>query len=137
MKLTAKLLGIGLSLLSVQTLLATADDAIPRIKAEAARQHVGSKVEVVMQVQAAKNAEKRKTVFLDSEANFQDDKNLGIAISEQGQTELKQQRGIADAAEFYRNKQIRVVGIVELEEDRVYIKVHAAEQLDLHSDPTP
>lgn len=134
MSVTSTIPGIWLGLLGWLCLFAAADDAPPRIKPESARQHVGSKVEVVMQVQAAKNSEKRKTVFLDSEANFQDEKNLGIAISEQGQAELKQQRGIADASEFYRNKRIRVVGVVELEDERVYIKVQAAEQLEVFTD---
>lgn len=111
-----------------------AADQPPRIQPQEARQHVGQKVEVVFEVKASKNSIKRKTVFLDSETDFRDVRNLGIAISEQGQTELKTQRHIEDAATFYRGKQIRVVGVVVLEDERPYIKVDYAEQLDLFTD---
>jgi hypothetical protein len=102
-----------------------------RIKPEEARQHVGQKVEVVFEVKASKHSLKRKTVYLDSEVTFRDEKNLGIAISEQGVADLKQKRNVDAPADFYRGKWIRVVGQVVIEENRPYIKVDAAEQLDL------
>ncbi len=52
-------------------------DAPPEITAEKAREYVGKKVTVVMEVKKAKYSEKRDTVFLDSEADFKDSKNLG------------------------------------------------------------
>lgn len=111
--------------------ITVAEDQPPRIKAEEARQNVGKKVEVVFEVKATKNSVKRKTVYLDSEENFQDKKNLGIAISERGLSDLKQKRGVVAPEEYYRGKSIRVLGTVASEEDRVYIKVDEAEQLDL------
>lgn len=102
-----------------------------RIQPAEARQHIGRRVEVVFEVRHTKNSEKRKTVFLDSEADFNDDKNLGIAINEQGLAELKEKRGVADPADFYEGKKIRVVGTVVMQEGRVYINVSLAEQLDL------
>ena len=105
-----------------------------RINAEEARQHTGKKVEVIFEVKATKNSAKRKTVFLDSEADFNDRKNLGIAISEEGVADLKKVRAVNALEEHYRRKKIRVVGEVVIEDDRAYIKVNQAEQLDLAKD---
>ncbi len=125
---------------AVGTLLAAlaaawlADEKPVRIKPEEARRHIDKKVEVVFEVKASKHSEKRKTTYLDSETTFSDEKNLGIAVSEKGIAELKQKRGVDAPADYYRGKKIRVVGTVVLEEDRPYIKVDDAEQLDLAKD---
>lgn len=110
------------------------DDQPLRINAEDARQHTGKKVEVIFEVKATKNSAKRKTVFLDSEADFNDRRNPGIAISEEGVADLKKVRDVTAPDEHYRGKKIRVVGEVVIEDDRAYIKVDHAEQLDLAKD---
>lgn len=107
------------------------EDKPPRIKAEEARKHAGKKVEVVFEVKASKHSINRKTTYLDSEVSFRDEKNMGIAISEQGISDLKQKRGVDTPSDYYRSKKIRVVGVVTVEEDRPYIKVDDAEQIDL------
>ncbi len=112
-----------------------ADEKPPRVPADMARQHVGKKVEVVFLVQAAKHSVKRKTVYLDSTKNFQDEQNLGVAISEPGIAELAQ-KGISAPADHFRDKTIRVTGVVSLEDNRVYIKVDKADQIDLHDPAT-
>jgi len=124
---------LAFSTLFIATLVVSpaAEDKPIRIKPEEARQHIGKKVEVVFEVKASKNSVKRKTVYLDSEMNFQDEKNLGVAISETGVTDLKQKRGVDAPDEYYRGKSIRVVGVVVKDEDRPYIKVDEADQLDL------
>ena len=130
---------VRFALLSLAFCLLTAtsfgsDDQPLRINAEDARQHAGKKVEVIFEVKATKNSAKRKTVFLDSEADFNDRKNLGIAISEEGVADLKKVRDVTAPEEHYRGKKIRVVGEVVIEDDRAYIKVNHAEQLDLAKD---
>ncbi len=136
MKISATLLAGCLLLLAASVL--PAEDKPPCIKPEESRQYVGMQGEVVFEVKASKNSMNRKTVFLDSTTNFNDEANLGIAISEQGVADLNQKRAVSAPAEYYRGKTIRVVGTVVLEDDRVYIKVDAAEQLDLAKDePTP
>lgn len=130
MKAQLQILGCCLLLCLVPWAL-SADDKPPRIKAEEARQHVNKKVEVVFEVKGSKHSAKRKTVYLDSEADFHDKKNLGIAISEKGMSSLKQKRNVDAPADYYRGKQIQVVGVVVIEEERAYIKVDDAEQLDL------
>jgi hypothetical protein len=107
----------------------------PRVPADMARQHAGKRVEVVFLVQAAKHSVHRKTVYLDSTKNFQDEQNLGVAISEQGIAEFAQ-KGISAPADHFRDKTIRVTGVVTIEENRVYIKVDKADQLDLHDPAT-
>lgn len=113
-----------------------ADAKPPRIKPEEARAHAGKKVEVVFEVRGSKNSVKRKTVYLDSESDFRSETNLGIAISERGVSELKEKRGVDAPAEFYRGKTIQVVGEVVIEEQRPYIKVDDAEQLNLSDEKT-
>lgn len=129
-KAQVQILGCCL-LLWLAPLAVRADEKPPRIKPGEARQHVDKKVEVVFDVKGSKDSVKRKTVYLDSEADFQDEKNLGIAISERGVSSLKQKRNVDAPAEYYRGKKIRVVGVVVIEEGRAYIKVDDAEQLDL------
>jgi hypothetical protein len=72
---------VRFALLSLAFCLLTAtsfgiDDQPLRINAEDARQHAGKKVEVIFEVKATKNSAKRKTVFLDSEADFNDKKKI-------------------------------------------------------------
>lgn len=130
MKAPVQILGCCLLLWLAPSLFG-ADEKPPRIKPEEAREHVDKKVEVVFEVKGSKNATKRKTVYLDSEADFRDKKNLGIAISEKGVASLKDKRKVEAPAEYYLEKKIRVVGVVVIEEERPYIKVDDAENLDL------
>ena len=132
--MVARFVVFGVAFCMLTCVASGTDDKPLRIKAEDARQHAGKKVEVVFEVKAAKNSTKRKTVFLDSEADFNDKKNLGIAVSEQGVEDLKKVRGVNVPEEHYRGKKIRVVGEVVIEDDRIYIKVYSAEQLDLARD---
>ena len=57
-------------------------------------------------------------------------KNLGIAISEKGLQDLKTQREIDAPADHFRSRTIQVVGVVVVREDRVYIDVHKASQIN-------
>lgn len=118
-------------LLFVCNSVAFSQDAPPRIPPQDARMHVDKKVEVTFKVKHSKYSEKRKTAFLDSEENFQDEQNLGIAITESGIQELKQKRSVDSPADFYHGKMIQVTGTVILKDEKLYIEVTHAEQLDL------
>lgn len=135
------ILGLSLLLLASREGVLSADDAIPiQINSDEARDHVGENVEVVFEVLASKHSAHRMTVFLDSTSDFRDERNLGIAITQEGIESLKNERGVAAPAEHYLNQRIRVVGVVVLRDDRVYIDVTDAEQLDLapaDSDESP
>jgi hypothetical protein len=120
---------LGLTLMLTSLPAAFGDEKPISIEPAEARAHKGKRVAVQFKVQATKNSVHRKTVFLDSEKDFRDEKNLGIAITEKGIEDLRQRRGITAPAEHFLEKTIRVVGVVVLREDRPYIDVKEAEQI--------
>ena len=84
---------------------------------------------VEMVVKKAKDRlNKRGIIYLDSEDNFKDAKNLGVAISAEAAAKFKT-RGIADPAARFLGRTIRVKGCVMRFEDRPYLPVHDPEQI--------
>jgi hypothetical protein len=84
---------------------------------------------VQMQVKQSKDRlEKRGIIFLDSEDDFENEKNLGVAISAAAVAQFKQQ-GIADPAAHFLGKTIRVRGCVMRPENRLYLPVHDPDQI--------
>lgn len=96
-----------------------------------AKNHVGKKVTVKMEVKAAKKSTKMKKVFLDSLENFQDPDNLGVTLTEEVETDLARQHSTADVAEFFRKKSIRVTGTIVRRDDRTYLDVEKSDQIKL------
>ncbi len=87
-------------------------------------------VQVELTVQTAKNRlDRRGIVFLDSEEDFGNEKNLGIAISVDAAAQMKE-KGIDDPAEYYKDKRIRVTGPIMRFEDRPYLPVMDAKQIE-------
>jgi hypothetical protein len=94
----------------------------PLTPAEAIKM-VNKKVTVEMVVRSSKNAlAKRHEIYLDSEENFRDEKNLAVVITEKGAGKFKE-AGIEDPAAHFRNKTIRVTGTVILKEKRPRIEI--------------
>jgi DNA/RNA endonuclease YhcR with UshA esterase domain len=90
---------------------------------------VGEKVTVEMKVRAAKNRlEKRGEVYLDSEEDFKDPKNLGVVITRAGAAKFKES-GVGDPAEHFLGKTIRATGKVTLVEKRPRIEVDDPKQI--------
>jgi hypothetical protein len=84
---------------------------------------------VEMVVKKAKDRlEKRGIIYLDSEDDFKDAKNLGVAISAEAAAKFKK-LGIADPAARFLGKRIRVKGCVLRFEDRPYLPVHEPGQI--------
>jgi hypothetical protein len=107
---------------------ACAEDAKPLTPAEAIKK-VNQKVTVQMKVQAAKNRlEKRGEIYLDSEKDFHDRKNLGVVITRAGAAKFKK-AGIADPAEHFKDRTIRVTGTVIIKEERPRIEVDDPKQI--------
>lgn len=100
------------------------------IRPEQARDHAGQLCEVTMPVRSSKNARRHRLIYLDSEEDFRDEKNLGILIDEAA-TETFQENGIEDPSRHYRGKTIRVTGKVFLRDDRPYITVDEPAQISL------
>ncbi len=114
------------ALLSV--FLVAADDK-PLTPDEAIKK-VDEKVVVQMLVKASKNRlEKFKEIYLDSELDFKDEKNLAIVITETGAAKFKD-AGIDEPAGHFKDKTIRVTGTVTLKERRPRIEVNDPKQIE-------
>jgi hypothetical protein len=101
------------------------------IKPPDARKHVGKKVIVEFDVKKTKHSPKRKKYYIDSEEDFQDERNIGIQIDEPMALKLREEKKVEDVAKFYEGKKIRVAGVIVLEDDRPYIKLAAPDDIDV------
>jgi DNA/RNA endonuclease YhcR with UshA esterase domain len=107
---------------------ALAGDEKPLTPVEATKK-VNEKVAVQMEVKAAKNRlEKRGEIYLDSEEDFRDEKNLGVVVTRAGAAKFKK-AGIDDPAEHFMGKIIRVSGTVLIKEERPRIEIDAPDQI--------
>jgi len=109
--------------LAVAPLLAGAQKETPKdITPAEARKHVGENVCVTMFVKKTKDSPKTKRIYLDSELDYRDAKNLGILIEESAKSKFKD-AGIVEPHVHYKDKTIRVTGKPFIEDDCVFIKV--------------
>jgi DNA/RNA endonuclease YhcR with UshA esterase domain len=109
-----------LCLLAPAAWAADKKDEKPLTPAEAVKK-VGDKVTVELKVQSSA-ASKSGVVFLNSEKDFKDKKNLTIFLSKDAVAKFKHAK-IENPAEYYKGKTIRVSGKVELYNKRPEIKV--------------
>lgn len=91
---------------------------------------INETVTVEMLVQRTKRCSGSKQVFLDSEANHHDPKNLGVIITETGLAKFNE-AGIDDPAAHFSGKTIRVRGVVIRKENRPYIEVNELSQIEM------
>jgi hypothetical protein len=107
---------------------ADGQDTKPLTPVEAIKK-INEKVVVEMQVKATKNRlEKRGEIYLDSEEDFRDEKNLGIAVTKTGAAKFKE-AGVDDPAVYFKDKTIRVTGTVIIKENRPRIEVDEPKQV--------
>jgi hypothetical protein len=90
---------------------------------------INEQVTVAMLVQRTKCCKGSRQVFLDSEVNHRDPKNLGVVITESGRAKLTA-AGIDDPGTYYMGKTIRVSGVVIRKEDRPYIQINEPDQIE-------
>lgn len=96
-----------------------------------AANRVNESVTVEMLVQRTKCCSGYGQVFLDSEANHRDPKNLGVVVTESGRAKFSA-AGIDDPAAHFNGKTIRVHGMVVIrKENRPYIEVHDPRQIEM------
>jgi hypothetical protein len=108
-----------------------AEEPMPVTAAEAVKLIGRSNLVVEMVVKKSKERlEKRGIIFLDSEEDFKDPKNLGIAISADAAVKFKQ-KGIDHPGEHFKDKAIRVRGCVMKFEENPYLVVHDPAQITL------
>ena len=92
---------------------------------------VNEKVTVEMTVKASKNRlEKRGEIYLDSEDDFHDPKNLGIVISKTGAAAFAK-AFVEEPAGHFKGKTIRVTGTVIIKEKRPRIEVEDPKQIEI------
>jgi hypothetical protein len=91
---------------------------------------VNESVTVEMLVQRTKCCTGSRRVFLDSEADHRDPKNLGVVVTEVGRAKLTE-AGIDDPAAHFDTKTIRVRGVVIHKENRPYIEVNGPSQIEI------
>jgi len=85
---------------------------------------------VVMVVRRTEGWTGCRQVFLDSEANHRDPKNLGVVITESGRAKFSE-AGIDDPTAHFNGKTIRVRGEVIRKENRPYIEVNEPSQIEM------
>jgi len=102
---------------------------------DVARQKLGERVWVELLVVSAKDRlEKRGEIYLDSQLDFRDEKNLAVVITRRGADSLRGQ-GIFSPAEHFQKKLIRVKGTVKEVDQVRRIEVDEAEQIELSVQP--
>lgn len=96
-----------------------------------ARAKAGEMVYVELTIQNAKNLlADRGAIYLDSEKNFRDEKNIAITITKAGAADLKK-AGIEDPAEHFKGRTVRVRGTLNLKDKVARIEVKEAKQIEL------
>ena len=101
------------------------------LSAEEAVSRVNESVFVEMLVQKTKSCTGSCQVFLDSEQNHRDPKNLGVVITVDGRPKFTE-AGIDDPTAHFNGKTIRVRGVVVIrKEDRPYIDVNDPSQIEM------
>jgi hypothetical protein len=91
---------------------------------------INESVTVEMLVRRTKCCTGSRQVFLDSEANHRDPKNLGVIVTDNSRAKFAE-AGIDDPAAYYHDKTIRVRGVVIRREERPYIEVTDPGQIEL------
>ena len=91
---------------------------------------INEQITVEMLVKAAKDCVHCSQVFLDSEQDHHDPKNLAVAVTEIGKESFKQMR-IDDPADHFKGQVIRVTGVVTLKENRPQIEVNDPRQIEI------
>ena len=91
---------------------------------------VNESLTVEMLVQRTKRCCCSEKIYLDSEANHRDPKNLGVVVTESSRAKFDK-AGIDDPADHFNGKTIRVGGVVILKENRPYIEVNDPRQIEM------
>lgn len=91
---------------------------------------IGESVTVEMLVQRTKSCTGSCQVFLDSEANHRDPKNLGVVITVDGRPKFTEV-GIDDPTAHFKGRTIRVRGVVIRKEKGPYVEVTDPSQIEI------
>jgi hypothetical protein len=100
------------------------------IDASKARDHIDKLITTELTVKSAKDANKSKVVYLDSEEDYKAENNLAIVIPYATVEEYKK-TGVEDVIKYYMGKKIRVTGKVIRQSDQTRIIVTEIKQIEL------
>jgi DNA/RNA endonuclease YhcR with UshA esterase domain len=106
------------------------EDAAMSLSPLEAANRVSEQVTVQMVVNAAKNCQHCSQIFLDSEVDHRDSKNLAVTVTETGKPKFKD-IGINDPVGHFKGKLIRVTGVVTLKDNRPQIEVDDPRQIEV------
>ena len=95
-----------------------------------ARTRLNEQVTVEMLVNAAKNCQRCSLMFLDSEEDHHDPKNMAVAVTETGKGKFKEAK-IDDPAGHFKGKTIRVSGMVTVKDKQPQIEVSDPRQIEM------
>lgn len=91
---------------------------------------INETVTVEMLVQRTKCCTGSRQVFLDSEPNYRDPKNLGVVVTEAGRAKFTE-AGLDDPTAHFQGKTIRVHGVVIRKEKGPCIEVNDPSQIEV------
>jgi len=83
-----------------------------------------------MLVRAAKNCAHCSQIFLDSEQDHHDPKNMAVAVTGTGKGKFKEAK-IDDPAGHFRGQVIRVTGVVTFKNNQPQIEVDDPRQIEI------
>ncbi len=127
---------IGLSLIgcvAVWGIAGAAEEPSPAAKiitADVARNHVGQKVTVTFKVLHTKAATNPERVYIDSEKDYRDPRNLGILI-ESDSLPAFAKAGIPKPATHYEGKNVRITGTPFLRNGDLFIRATEPSQIEI------
>lgn len=105
-------------------------DSEKPLSASEAREKLGQRVFVEVEIRTAKDRlEKRGEIYLDSELNFRDEKNLAVVITRKGAESLRAKQ-IDRPAERFQGKKLKVRGVVSEVDGVRRIEVDEADQIE-------
>jgi hypothetical protein len=120
---------IGISFVLLLPTTWAADSEEKPLTPVEARKHVNEKITLQMFVKASKNRlEKHKEIYLDSETDYKDEKNMAVVINEEGAAKFKK-AGVDEPAGHFKGKTIRITGTVTLDKERPRIVVSDPAQI--------
>src|SRR5262249_30249318 len=103
------------------------------LSAPEARTRINEQITVEMLVKAAKNCQRCSLMFLDSEADHHDPKNIAVAVTDTGKARFREAK-IDDPAGHFKDKTIRVTGVVTVKDDQPQIEVDDPSQIAVVED---
>ena len=103
------------------------------LSAPEARTRINEQITVEMVVKAAKNCQRCSLMFLDSEEDHHDPKNFAVAVTDTGKARFREAK-IDDPAGHFKDRIIRVTGVVTVKDDQPQIEVDDPSQIAVVED---